>query len=336
MSRKKKWSKRKRLRVAATKRLHRMLRIGESRHLAKQEGVAEQYIYSYGTYHTYLKVVLRFIDACCRDHPVETLEDCAAFTSAWFAGRIGKVSVPTLAKERSALRKFFQGIPVQLPELPPCRVTEITLHRDPAAWEDFPEDRHRELVQFCLATGLRRRELHLLRGTDLITRQGKTYVAVNRGGKGGRKRYVEIMGGEETQQAILAMMRRAGEGKVFQHVPGSAPIHHYRALYAVQVYLKYAKPYEECAGRKFWNKDRYAVPGQPPGMLQSRVYRYKRPDRQNCWLDKAAMQKAALNLGHNRISVFARSYEYPLFQHVTTPFEEELMGGGGPIDSSPR
>ena len=329
MSRKKKWTIRKWLKITATKRLHRMLAIGESRHEAKRQKTAAQKIFSYETYHTYLRVVLCFIDYCCRKFHVTSLEECGEYALIWINERVEKVSIPTAAKERSALRKLFQGQRVTTPDLPPCRVTDITLNRNPATWADFPEARHEELVQFCLATGLRRRELHLLRGTDLTERQGTPFIAVDRGAKGGRKRYVEIQGNEETVQTILARMAQAGPGKVFPHVPDNAPIHHYRALYAVQVYLKYAKTLEECRGRKYWNKNRYKAQGQAPGVLQSRVFRYRREDRRGCWLDKVAMQKAALNLGHNRISVFARSYEYPLFQKVTTPFEEQLLAQSG-------
>ena len=325
MSRKKKWTDRKKLRAAAARQLHRMLAVGESRHLAKLAGTASLHIYSYETYHTYLRVVLRFMDHCSAAYRVTSPEACRPYAVPWLSARVGKVSVMTLAKERSALRKFFQEAEPPRPKLPPFRVTDVTLNRNPASWASFPARRHEELVRFCLATGLRRRELYLLRGTDLEVYQGVPCIAVNRGAKGGRQRLAEIRGNPAAVQLILDLMHRAGAGKVFPHVPGNAPIHHYRALYAVQVYLHYAKSYEECRTRTFWNKDRYTAMGQPPGALQSRVYRYRRPDRQDCWLDKAAMRKTALNLGHGRISVFARSYEYPLFQQITSPYEEHLL-----------
>jgi len=140
-----------------------------------------------------------------------------------------------------------------------------------------------ELVSFCRSVGLRRHELANLRGTDLVKDGDCYYVHVLKG-KGGRSRYVKVIG---DVQNVIALMTTAGEGKVFEKIPGAADIHGYRREYAQAYYGMVARPlYILPKDQKYsCRKEKYGI-----------VY------------DRNAMLEVSRSLGHNRISVIAGHY----------------------------
>ena len=93
----------------------------------------------------------------------------------------------------------------------------------------FSEIRNADIVAFCRGTGLRRSELELVTGDRLYQENGKTFLRIDRGTKGGRPRSVPVIG---DVGRIRELCRSAGSGRVFPRVPGGMDVHSYRAEYA--------------------------------------------------------------------------------------------------------
>src|SRR5262249_41215119 len=135
----------------------------------------------------------------------------------------------------------------------------------------FSVERNRDLVDFCRATGLRRRELRVLRVDRVYRADGRLMVFVEQG-KGGRPRTVPVLRALENR--VLGII----EGKkpdqlVIECIPVRADIHGYRREYANAIY-------EEWAGRKYDARDK----------------------------DRDVMLVVSAALGHNRQDVISRNY----------------------------
>lgn len=124
---------------------------------------------------------------------------------------------------------------------------------------------------------------------DLLFKDGKYYLNVTKGTKGGRPRVAEIVGISEAETKEIVAWIQSKKGKLFPKLPSHYDNHHYRALYAKRVYNKYARDVNKIPA-----KERYVM----------------RKDRAGETFDKAAMKIASKFLGHNRISVIAQSYLY--------------------------
>lgn len=288
--------------------LDQRLAIGQSRQQGKRDGTAAGKIYSWNTYRTYMKHCCYFVDWCKKTHGCKTLEQCRPYAAEWMATRAG-LSTYTQKLEASALAKLY-GLTV--PNLKEFRKTghglgletprrsrdEITRSRGKKARDShFSEPNHWEFVEFCKATGLRRRELEQLTGDALCQDEdGRWMIHVTRGTKGGRHRYAPIVGVEPVVTRIVARMQAAGDGRVWEVVPNGADVHSYRAEYATEFYLQHARPIEEIPRHR-----------SPKGYMVRDVYACK-GDRKGTLLDKRAMKLASEALGHARIEVVGEHY----------------------------
>lgn len=261
------------------------LQIGRKKKPDKLSGISQNYIYSWGTYHSYLKHCCYFVKWCKENHGCKTIEQCKAYASEWMKTR-EHLSVYTQKMEASALVKLYG-----------CTLEELNIHTAARQRKDitrsrntvkrdrhFSESNHAELVAFCRATGLRRAELKALRGTALYQDSSGYYLHITSGSKGGRERYAPIIGDKDL---VICLCRRAGDGKVFEKVPSGADIHSYRRDYATVIYQQHARPLEQLTA-----KEKY----------------YCRGDRKGEVFDRAAMRIASNALGHGRIEVIAGHY----------------------------
>lgn len=115
-------------------------------------------------------------------------------------------------------------------------------------------------------------------------------------------------------EKVIALMKKAGSGKVFPKVHDGADVHHYRAVYAAQIYRQHARDLKTCESERFYNKEHFNGKDKPRGGFdRDSVYRFRKGNLAGQWLDKKAMLAASQALGHNRISVFASNYAYALF-----------------------
>lgn len=263
------------------------LHVGESKCFAKAMGTAQEGIYSWSTYRTYMRHCNYFAEYCRIEHGCRTLEECRPYAEEWVRHRIDQegLSPYTVKLEVSALGKLY-GEPGSNFGLSPSRHrAEITRSRGVAVRDkNFSETKNDRLVQFCRSTGLRRSELMALTGDKLVKRDNQYYIHVTQGTKGGRERFAPVIGNVKN---VVELMTAAGAGNVFKKVSTNADIHGYRSEYAVAVYRSYAR-------------DITTLP-------RKEIY-YCRGDLKGVRYDRAAMAVTSQALGHNRISVIAGHY----------------------------
>lgn len=285
--------------------LEAKLRIGESKYQAKKDGTAQDGIYSWSTFRTYMKHANYFTDFCKKEHKCKTLDDCRPFVDEYLATRT-ELSPYTQKLEAAALAKLYSCSTTDFVETATRNRDNITRSRGAKVRDaHFSESKNQDFVDFCKGTGLRRAELHVLTGDRLVFKDGKPYIHLTRGTKGGRPRFAPITGNVEK---IVALMQNAGTGKVFAKVPGGADIHGYRSDYATAIYKENARDYKTCLNSPFWNPEHSNGAGKPKGGYDKNSLYWLRGSQKGKWLDKEAMMEASKALGHSRISIVGEHY----------------------------
>lgn len=280
--------------------------IGESKHQAKLDGVADQGIYSWETFRSYMKHANYFADWCKEQHGCRTLSSCREYVDEFLTVRGMNLSPYTVKLEAAALAKLYGCSATDFVETAPRHRSDVTRSRgEKVRDKNFSEGRNLDFVDFCRGTGGRRSELAALTGDKLVYRDGQPCILFDSATKGGRVRVSPIIGNVEK---IVSMMEAAGSGKVFEKIPNGADIHGYRSDYATAIYKANARSLEECKRTPFWNSEHSNGKGRPKGGLDRDSVYWMRGDRKGDWLDKNAMKIASEALGHSRISVVGESY----------------------------
>ena len=279
--------------------LDEMLRTGTSKHADKADGTAGDGIYAWSTYRTYLRHCVYFVTYCKDEHRCRTLDQCRAYVDEWLESRKG-LSTYTQKLERSALCKLYRCSSADFDTKIERRTyAAVTRSREPAARDaHFSEAKNFELIEFARSTGLRRNELQRLRGSSLVQKDGKYFVSVTVGAKGGRDRLAPVVG---DVALVVRLMTAAGDGHVFSHIHSAADIHSYRREYAQRLYDTLARPLDVC------KKDKDFIQPGHTYADQSAVY-YRRGELRGTWLDKRALLEVSRALGHNRICVVGEHY----------------------------
>ena len=314
---------------------------GYSRAADKLSGADRGKIYSFATYKTYRRAIMRFIKYVDQHHPeCTTLKKAKKYANEWLQSRVESgLSAWTIAMENSAISKLFGILPDDQGRFqsPQRRREDITRSRGTAKRDrHFSVRNNDELIRFVCGTGTRRNVLERLKGGDLwrrsrmeetvwelskkrsLTDQEANQLALLRDAlstfadsefyvfhgndKGGKNRYAPVC--PQHQELVVRRMREAGpNGLVFQHVHDAADIHHYRGIYCRNIYKMHARKIEDIPFDKI---------NQGTGKLyQSDVY-ICRSDEKGRRLDRAALLKCSRALGHNRTDVVARNYLYGL------------------------
>ena len=174
--------------------------------------------------------------------------------------------------------------------------TEIFRGDDGKHYEKFVDESTQDIYKtetklalFSSAVGLRRKEMMSIESKDLFFKNGKAYLNVTKGTKGGKPRIVEICGISEGETKMIVEWIQSREGKLFPKLNTNYDNHYYRAVYAQRLYDRYKRKEKDIPPR-----ERYIMRKERAG----EVY------------DKLAMEIVSKNLGHNRISVIAQSYLY--------------------------
>lgn len=264
---------------------------------SKDKGVHNEtaYIHSHNTYKTYRAQCNHFCD-WCYSNDIRTAADA-------------RRAVPDYVKYLQANNKSAWSVYTAISAIAKafsCSTTDFDVKRPPrtrasvrrsryAAVRDkqfcMSKEENKQLVNFCRATGLRRRELEQLRGNMLHEgSDGKYYIHV-KNGKGGKERDALVIGSDQQIKAVCERMRTSGDNLVFMHVHTKLDVHYYRSLYACDLYRQLARDTDT---------------------LQTSEKYICRKDRAGVVYDRAAMQQVSHNLGHNRIDVIASSYLHNL------------------------
>lgn len=263
--------------------LDEKLKIGHSKYADKKSGIANNHIYSWSTYRAYLKHGCYFVKWAKNEYGCRTLGDARQHVDAYLQKRIDDGLSPYTQKlEASAIAKIYGCRTDDFIKTETRHRADITRSRgEKVRDKHFSEERNKDFVNFCKATGLRRSELKTLKTEQLSYDSDTKTFNLTIIGKGGRLRETLVLSDEAVNRIQNA------NGIVWPKIPNGADIHAYRADYCTAIYDKFARNIAEIP-----KEDRYCCRGDLKGI----------------WYDKKAMEIASKALGHNRISVIAGHY----------------------------
>lgn len=264
--------------------LESKLKIGQSKYQDKIAKVnTKDYIYSWGTFRSYLKHGCYFVKWVRDNYGCNTLEAAKEHINDYLQMRIdSKISPYTQKLDAAAIAKIYGCSTEDFVKTEARHRADIQRSRGNKVRDrHFSEIRNSEFIDFCKATGLRRSELRSLTSDKLVYDDNTKTYYLDVIGKGGRPRLAPVLSDEAVQRVKNA------DGLVWDKLPNGADIHSYRADYCTAIYKKYARPRDEIP-----KKERYCCRSELKGI----------------WYDKKAMLIASEALGHNRISVIAEHY----------------------------
>ena len=281
-------------RKTARLRLQEMFKagFGNKRSSDKMNADTQNKIYSQNTFETYKRQFTYFADWLAEAHrEAHTLSDARQYVDEYLLHLIelGR-SAYSITTAKAALAKVFQTEATQFIATPPRERANIKRSRGVAVRDsNISNKTETKLALFSSAVGLRRKEMMSIESKDLFFDNGKAYLNVTKGTKGGKPRIVEICGISEGETKMIVEWIQSREGKLFPKLNTNYDNHHYRAVYAQRLYDRYKREEKDIPA-----KERYIMRKERAG----EVY------------DKSAMKVVSENLGHNRISVIAQSYLY--------------------------
>ena len=281
-------------RKTARERLQAMVNagMGSKRSEDKAEADTKNKIYSKATFKTYKQQFKHFADWLEKAHPeAETLEDARAFVDDYLRHLIElERSAYSISTAKAAIAKIMGVEATQFIATPPRLRADIKRSRGEAVRDKHISDKkEEELARFTSATGLRRKEMTMIRAEDLFFENGQAYLNITRGTKGGKSRVAKIVGKTEEETKDIVKWIQSKQGRLFNKLSSNYDNHYYRATYANRLYNQLKRDIEDIP-----TQERYVMRKERAG----EVY------------DKQAMLMVSNALGHNRISVIAQSYLY--------------------------
>lgn len=281
-------------RKTARLRLQAMLKagMGSKRSKDKAEADTKNKIYSKATFETYKQQFRHFADWLEKAQPEAfTLEDARGFVDEYLRHLIElERSAYSISTAKAAIAKIMDVEATQFIATPPRLRADIKRSRGVAERDKHISDKkEEELARFTSATGLRRKEMTMIRAEDLFFENGQAYLNVDKGTKGGKSRVAKIVGKTEAETKEIVKWIQSKEGRLFYKLSSNYDNHYYRATYANRLYNQL-------------KRDIADIPTEEKYIM--------RKDRAGEVYDKQAMLHVSKALGHNRISVIAQSYLY--------------------------
>lgn len=281
-------------RKTARERLQAMVNagMGSKRSEDKAEADTRNKIYSKATFETYKQQFRHFADWLEQAHPeAVTLEDARGFVDDYLRHLIElERSAYSISTAKAAIAKVMGVEATQFIATPPRLRADIKRSRREAERDKHISDKkEEELARFTSATGLRRKEMTMIKADDLFFKNGQAYLNINKGTKGGKPRIAKIVGETEEETKAIVKWIQSKDGRLFNKLSSNYDNHYYRATYANRLYNQLKRDIDEIP-----TQERYVMRKERAG----EVY------------DKQAMLLVSKSLGHNRISVIAQSYLY--------------------------
>lgn len=281
-------------RKTARERLQAMVNagMGSKRSEDKAEADTKNKIYSKATFKTYKQQFKHFADWLEKAHPeAETLEDARAFVDEYLKHLIKlERSAYSISTAKAAIAKIMGVEATQFIATPPRLRADIKRSRGEAVRDKhISEKKEEELARFTSATGLRRKEMTMIKSDDLFFKNGQAYLNITKGTKGGKPRIAKIVGETEEETKSIVEWIQSKNGRLFNKLSSNYDNHYYRATYANRLYNQLKRDIDDIP-----TQERYVM----------------RKDRAGEVYDKQAMLLVSNALGHNRISVIAQSYLY--------------------------
>ena len=161
--------------------------------LSYKERITIHKIYSWCTFKKYQEHCWYFLKWCKNNYSCKTLEECRPYANEWLETR-SNLSAYTQKLEVCALAKLYDCTSIEFIPTPSRHRKDITRSRKPAKRDkNFSETKHKDFIDFCRGTGLRKSELKCLHGDQLLYKNGQYYIIVTRGAKGGWYREAPII-----------------------------------------------------------------------------------------------------------------------------------------------
>ena len=266
--------------------------MGSKRSEDKSEADTKNKIYSKATFKTYKQQFKHFADWLEKAHPeAETLEDARAFVDEYLKHLIElERSAYSISTAKAAIAKIMGVEATQFIATPPRLRADIKRSRGVAERDKHITDKkEEELARFTSATGLRRKEMTMIKAEDLFFENGQAYLNVTQGTKGGKPRVAKIVGKTDEETKDIVKWIKSKKGRLFNKLSSNYDNHFYRATYASRLYNQLKRDIDDIP-----TEDKYIM----------------RKDRAGEIYDKKAMLLVSNALGHTRISVIAQSYLY--------------------------
>lgn len=282
------------------KHMESMKAYGESKHadkLVNNGKPAKNKIYSYQTYRNYLQSGCSFLNFVRQSHPgIKILEDARQYVPEYLTMRINLgLSAWTVRADAAALAKIYECSANDFGIRLPSRIrADISKNRTNSWKGHFAPEKHKDEVDFCKGTGLRRCELLRVTPQQLVLQENGPWL-MNVKGKGGRLRDVPVDSAYASRVVeITNAARDAGSERIFESVTKYLPAHEIRAEYAQRYYDRIARDTSQL--------DRDCRFRMQNGKERSEVYEARR-DRAGKIYDARALEEVSHALGHGRIDV---------------------------------
>jgi site-specific recombinase XerD len=258
-----------------------------SKHQDKKEHSSENRIYSFATFEAYKKVCCKFALYTRYEHKCKNLSQARKYVNEFLKSKVESGYSPYSIKlYANALGKLYNEPTTNFIKTPNRERVNIFRSRSEHCIRDkhFSINENKELIEFCVSTGLRRRELENIRRDSLIKIKNQYFIIVENG-KGGKRRLVPII---NNNLVVLNKFNKTKSGeRVWGRIHNACDVHAYRREYANLIYEKYSRQINTIP-----RNERY----------------YCRKDMKGSCYDKKAMLIVSRALGHERISVIAYSY----------------------------
>ena len=300
--------------------LNSKMRIGESRHFAKNQ-VREQLqrenhdkgisatdirvdtIHSINTRKIYEEHCNHFIEYCIKEKGVNkyaSLNKVEKYAKDYLQYREEQgLSLYTLKAEKAALGKLYSHeIDYKFKES--RTIDKITRSRNETERQKhFSEERNRDLVTVCKATGGRREDIGKLTPQNFFYDSKSNLWVSFQGSKGGRDRVAPVLPAYQKEIKEFIATKEKDE-KLFDKVHNACDVHAYRREYAQELYRTV------CDNREL--REEYAL--QYPQREQSGYDTYyARGDKETRFSGlKDNIYIVSEALGHNRLSVTVNHY----------------------------
>lgn len=235
----------------AEKELKNKIAFGDSRHQDKisdrKNGtkITSEKIYSINTFLTYMKQVSYFLKFVKAQHPdCKTIFEARRYADEFLKYNIDRgLSAYTLKTQVASLCKLYGDSAKDYIETPRRSQQDITRSRGEAVRDkNFSSENNKELIAVCESTGLRKSELAKITGVDMYSVNGRYFLKITKGTKGGRPRMAEIYHpNQDKMDLAIRTFKNAGNNKVFDHIHSCYDVHNARSIYARNLYEKYAE-----------------------------------------------------------------------------------------------
>lgn len=298
--------------------LNSKMRIGESRHKAKNEvreerkaqgkdlsavNIRVDTVHSINTYKTYLEHCTHFVEWCINEKGVNkyaSLNKIEKYAKEYLQYREEKgLSLYTLKAEKAALGKLYsKEIDYKFKEA--RTIDKITRSRNETERQKhFSEERNQDLVNLCKATGGRREDISKLTPQNFFADSKNNLWVRFEQSKGGRDRVAPVL--PKYQKLIIDFINtKENNEHLFDKIHNAADIHAYRREYAQELYSLVKDDKEKA--------QEYALNYPTRDKKGYDVY-YARGDKKTAFRGfKDDIYIISQALGHNRLSVTVNHY----------------------------